>query len=164
MCGDRGSRQQPAATAADQQRVQRTRLFDQFCCHRSLAGNHIDVIERRNQRCSCVADNLLGHHLAPVFSGVVAHHARAVTLGRIQLGLRCVRRHHDRRWHPKQSRREGHRLRVIAARVGDDAFRARLNRQRTERVVCAAKFEGAHPLQVLALQKDLCANHRIERA
>ena len=94
---------------------------------------------------------------------LVADDFGAIPKCRRKLDRGRVRRHDDRCRNAQQSRRQRNALRVIAARVGDDAPLSLLGRQRCQKIIGAAKLEGAHALQVLAFYEDLRAATRIQR-
>ena len=62
-----------------------------------------------------------------------------------------------------QTRRQRHRLRMIARRKREHTTPPLSIRQRIDRVVPATKFECAHALKILSLHEHLATQHRVER-
>ena len=149
------AREQPAAAAGHQQQVERAGLLDQLAGRRALARDHVGVVEGRDQHGIAVRLQPARDLLAVLARRVVVDHARAVALGR---------RGAWRRARPsgittvalraQQPAGQGHRLRVVARGVGQDPAPALGVAQPRDRVVGAAELEGAHALQVLALQEQ----------
>ncbi len=110
---------------------------------------------------------LLGQPAADGFAvfgiAVVEDHLAAVAARGLDLDRRRVLGHHDHRAHAQQPRRQRDRLRMIARREGDDTGLALLGCELRQRVVRAAELEGAHALEVLALEEQLGAGQRIRR-
>jgi hypothetical protein len=92
------------------------------------------------------------------------HHARAVHLGVLDLGVGRSLRHHDDRRDAEARRMVSDRLRVVARAHGDDAalsFRVGQPQQLVQR---AALLEGRRELQVLELEVELAAGQAREGA
>ena len=88
----------------------------------------------------------------------------AVAFGRDTLDRRRVGRHDDDARDVEELSGERDRLRVIAGREGEDAAPPLGVGEPRQRVVGAAEFEGAAALQVLALEEQLGACVRVDRA
>ena len=80
------------------------------------------------------------------------HDLGAVAARGQELRHRHAQRHEDRRRDAELLRGEGHALRVVARRRGDDSARALLGRETRESVGRAADLEGAGALEVLELE------------
>mmetsp|Transcript_25576 Transcript_25576/g.52349 ORF Transcript_25576/g.52349 Transcript_25576/m.52349 type:complete len:272 (+) Transcript_25576:311-1126(+) len=132
--------------------------FDSPLCHllaellpgRTLSRDHVPVIVRRYERRTRFVPQLLRYSRPILLVPVVKYHVGSVPLRRVHLDLRSVLRHYDGALHPQNRSAQRDRLRVIAAREGNDARLPLLGTQMGQGVVPAAKFERTHPLQVLA--------------
>ena len=124
----RDARDQAAAADADDDGGDLGKVLRDLEPHRPLAGDDPRVVERRDvlERAR-VAD--LGRHALALLARVgAAHDLGAERRSARNLDGGGVLRHHDRRRHAVQRGSGGDALRVVAARVGDDAA---LDRRRT---------------------------------
>ena len=153
----RRTAQEAAAAEADEEGIERTDLVEQFLRRGALAGDHVGVIVRRNQGHAALFGKAAPDRLAVLAVTVVDHDIAAVAARRCDLRCRCVVRHHDRRRHAEQARRQRDRLRMVAGRERDDAGFALAPVEARQRIEGAAELEGAHALEVLALEEDLGA-------
>ena len=160
----RAARQQAAAAERDEQRVQRAGVFQQFQRRRALAGDHVRVVVGRDQRHAALGGELAADLLAVFGVALVQAHLGAVTARGGQLGGRRVVRHHDGGRHAQQASRQRHRLRVVAGRERHHAGTALGGVELRQRVEGPAELEGAHALQVLALEEELRAGGLVGRA
>jgi hypothetical protein len=94
---------------------------------------------------------------------VEQHHLGAIAAGGRDLGLRCVLRHQDQRRHAQQARRQRDRLGMVAAGERDHAGPALRRIEARQRIEGSAELEGAHALEVLALEEDFGAQARVQR-
>ncbi len=162
--GDRATGQQPAAAAWHQQIIERAGVLDQLLRRRTLPGDDVRMIERRNHRHAAAAREFVGDRLARIALAVVEHHLGAIAARALGLHRRRIVGHDDDGRDAEQSAGERHRLRVVARGIGDHAAPLLLGRQAGERVVGAAELERAAALQVLAFEKHAGAGALIDGA
>ena len=115
------------------------------------------MIVRRNQREPAFGGEPPSDGFAVFRIAVVEDHLAAVALGGDAFDRGRVRRHDDDARDVEHLSGERDGLRVVAGREGDDAAAALVGVQSRERVVRAAKLEGAGALQVFALEEQLGA-------
>jgi hypothetical protein len=119
------------------------------------------VIERRDQRLAALVGEPAADRLAILGDAVVDHDLGAIAARRRQLDRRRIVRHHDRRGHAEQLRRERDRLGVVSGRERHHAGAALCVSEPRQRVEGAAKLERAAALEALALEHDLGAEQRV---
>ena len=158
--GDGAARQESGPAAGNDQHVERSGLLQQFFRRGSLAGDDVRMVEGRHRHHAALPGDARRHGLA-ILVALVGHDLGAVAARRFQLHLRRVLGHHDQRFYPQQFAREGDRLRMVAGRKCEHAPLALLSRELRQRVVGAAELEGAHALQVFALEEELGADQRV---
>ena len=162
---ERRSREQPPAAARDEQQVERTRLLDQLA-RRACPGPRS---RRRGRRAGSAPDRrpCAGAPRLPRASRAPDRSRRSErrsprSRARLARGafcgitiVACA---------PSSRQASADRLRVVARRVREHAARALLRAEPRHGVVGAAELEGAHPLQVLALQEETRPEPLVERA
>ena len=161
---DRRSREQTAAAARHEQEIERADLVEELARRRALAGDDVRVIVGRDEREPALARQPLADRFAILAVAIVEDDLAAVPFRRAALHRRRVGRHDDDARDVEQLAGERDRLRVVAGRKGDDAAAALVGREARQRVVGAAELEGAGALQVLALEEQLGAGPRVDRA
>jgi len=166
QCHRRGcaAAQQATATDGSQQGVERSRILDQLERGRALAGHDQRVVVWGHQRQPAFFGQAASDRLAIFGQAVVAHDRGAVAGGRLDFQLRRVGRHDHGGRDAQLAGGQANPLRVVARRKRHDASLSLLLGQAYQAVVGATKFEGAAPLQVLALQEDSPAYQVVERA
>jgi hypothetical protein len=151
----RDAGEQPAAADRHQHQVNFRQVRDDLQADGALPGDHVRVVERRDQRQPALPGELVRRPL-PLGQWNLDD-LGAERPGRLDLDRgRAVLDHDDRR-HAERPRGVGDRLRVVAARVGDDATLPGVGGQRRDGRVCAADLERADRLQVLRLEPQLPA-------
>ena len=111
---------EPAAPDRDDEHVELRQLVGQLEPDRPLAGDHVVVLERVDERRAGVRP-LTRRGLRLVVALAGQHDLGAVAPGRLDLRHRRVLGHEDRRLDARLARRPGHRLPVVAGARGDDA-------------------------------------------
>ena len=81
----------------DEQVVELAHLLQQFPGSRALARNDVGVVIRRDQRHATLLRQLARQGLAVLGEAVIQDDLAAIATGGIDLGLRCITRHHDQR-------------------------------------------------------------------
>lgn len=140
------------------------RLLDELLGRRALPRNDVRMIVRRNQRETVTLGQLAADALAVFGITVVGHDVRTVAARGRDLGSRRIQRHDDRCGNTQQLRGQRDGLRMVARRKRDDARRALPLVELRQCVERAAKLEGAHALEVLALEEHLRAEHLVDGA
>jgi len=158
------AREQAAAAQADEEVVQIGHLLQQLQRCRALAGDDVRMVEGRHQGHAALFGQAAADGLAVVGEAVEGDHLGAVFPRGGDLGCGRVLGHDDQGRHIEQARRQRDGLRVVARREGQHAAFALRIAEAAERVVGAAELEGAHALQVLALEEELRAQLGIGRA
>ncbi|KAG0938892.1 hypothetical protein G6F31_015382 [Rhizopus arrhizus] len=161
--GQGRTRQQAAAAQADEQIVQLADFLEQLLGRGALPRDHVFMVVGRNQRGAGLGLDALGDLLAVFGVAVVRDDLAAIAFGGGALGRGCVQRHDDRGGHALQLGGQRDGLGVVARREGDDTPSALLRRQARDGVVAAAELEGAHALEILALEEDRCAADGVGR-
>ena len=162
--GDGAAGQQPATATADEQVVERARVFDEFLGRRTLPGNDVRVIEWRDERQATFAGDGTGKHLTIGDQTVVQHDLGAIAARRGNLHRRRILRHNDGGGDAEQSAGQRHRLRVIARRKRHDALGSPIFRHQRERIESAAELERTRALKIFRLEKNLCAGAFVDAA
>ncbi len=152
--GDRAAGNQSTAADANKQDVERADFVDQFKRRRALAGHHVRMVERWNQRHAALVGELAADRFAVLFVSVEQLHYCSVAARGVDLHLRRIGWHQNRGRNAEQARRQRNRLGMIARRECDDTRPALFGRELRQRVVSAAKLERAHALQVFAFEKE----------
>src|SRR5262249_21721936 len=130
----------------------------------ALAGDDVRVIVGRNQRQPALRGEALPDGFSIFFVAVVEDDLAAVAFRRDLLHRRRIRRHDDDARNAEDLSGERDRLGVVAGGEGDDAALLLIVAEPRERVVGAAELEGARALEVLALEENLRAGARVDRA
>ena len=153
--GDGAPAEQPPAPARYEQHVERPgRLVAELQGGGSLPGQHVVVVERRDQGVAVLLLERARDLLAAALGGVVQHDPGAVAFGGLALDHRRVQGHDDDGRDPEQPPGEGHALGVVAGGERDDAAAPFVPGQPRDGVVGAPELEGADPLEAFALQED----------
>ena len=113
------------------------------------------VIIRRNQGHVSFPCEVPGKSLAVLRAAVVQDDFAAVSSRRGDLRRRRIVRHDNRCLDPEQARGQCDCLPVVAGRERGDARLPLRFVELRDRVVRPAKLEGAHALEVLALEEEL---------
>jgi hypothetical protein len=165
--GQRNPGREPAAGRRDRHHVgrepRRHEILDDLASGGTLAGDDQHIVVGRHQGRVAARGDVAGDRLAVLALAIVEHHLGAELGGALTLGPWRVLRHDYDGWHVEQFGGRGDALRVIAGRIGDDASRPGLRRQRGELVVGAPELERAGALQRLRLEKHPSAGARVER-
>ena len=156
-CRQRRAGQQAAAAHADEQRVERADFVEQLLRRGALPRDDVGMVVGRDQGHAALFGQTLADRLAVFAVAVVDDDGRAIAAGRRDLGSRRVVRHDDHRRHAEQRGRKRDRLGVIARGEGDDAGAPLALVEAGQRVEGAAELEGAHALEVFALEEELRA-------
>jgi hemerythrin superfamily protein len=151
----RRATEQAAAAERHQQHIQRTGFLEQLARRRALPCEHVGVVVRRDHRQTALRREPGRERFAVLRVAIEQHDLAAIAARGIDLGLRRVERHEDRRRNAEQARGQRDRLRMIARRECDHARCALRGRELRQRVEGAAELERAHSLQVLALEIHL---------
>ena len=156
----RHARDQPAAAHRHEDGVVLAgKLRQQLQAHRALPGDHVGVVVGMHEGHAALLLKQVGVGLGVAERVAVEHDLGAALAAGPDLDLGGGRGHHDQSVQPQLLGAEGHALRVVARRGGDDAaFPLRLAQAR-HLVVGAAQLEGKHRLLVLALEQ-----HRVAQA
>ncbi len=152
--GARDARDEAAAADRDDDRRDVRHLVEDLEPQRSLPGDHVGVIERRDEDGAGLCREVGRRAQRLVDDAAAEHDVGAVRPGGLELGDRDADRHEDRGVDAELARGEGDALRVIACRRRDDAALPLLGGQLREPVVRAADLVGAGALEVLALEHD----------
>ncbi len=160
-----GTAADQATTAdADKQGVERTYLLKQLLGCSSLAGNHVRVVERRDQCHAALARQCGGKLFAVLREAVEQHHLGTITARGSNLGLGCVGRHQNHGLDTLQSRRQSDRLGMVAT---GECQRTRLALGRIkarQRIEATAELERTHALEVFTFEMELGAKALVKRA
>ena len=145
---------QPAAAEGDDHRGEVRDVLEQLQAQRRLAGDHVRVVERMDERGAGLG-RALARERDAVVDGVAAEvddAAEAADGG--DLGHGRARGHEDLAREPARAGGVGDGLRVVARAAGDDAGAAVAGAELVER---AAELERARALEVLRLDEDRAA-------
>jgi soluble lytic murein transglycosylase-like protein len=147
--------QESAAADRDNDGVELGQILREFQPDRAVAGHDRVVLDRVDEEPLGAVEPRLDDRLPPA---LVRHldDAAAEPPDRVQLGLRRVVGHDDRRRHPELPRRPRDALRHVSGARCHDPARDRLASRGPDRVDGAADLERADRLQVLELEPDLC--------
>ena len=104
------------------------RLLEDLESHRALAGDHVDVVERVDEREPVARGDFAGMHARLRQVGAVQDDVGAELAAVGDLDQRREYGHHDGRGYAEQLRVVGDPLRVVAGRRGDHAAPALLGR------------------------------------
>ena len=158
------AREQPAAAAGDEQEVERPDIFEQLARRGALAGDDVRMVEGRDERQSALVGEPAADGFAVVALAVVERRSRRRIRASRRVSRRRVGRHDDDARDVEQLARERDRLRVIAGEKATTPRARWSGGQPRQRVVGAAELEGAGALQVFALEEDVRAGARVQRA
>ena len=139
------------------------RLLEDLERHRALAGDHVRVVERMDERQAFARGDRLGLGARFGQVGAVQHDRRAELAAVGHLDQRGELRHDDGHRNAEQRAVIGDALRVVAGRRGDHAALALRRRQLQQRVARAALLEAAGALQVVELAVDVRAGQLRQR-
>ena len=143
--------EQPAPAQRDDDLGQIVDLVEQFLAQRRLAGDHVEVVERGDERQLGIGVRAFaGQRDAFVHRLAAERHLRAQRLGGGGLGQRSVLGHVHLAAQAPRACGVGQRLSVVAGAAGDHAGRAAT--QGGGLAQRAAQLERAGPLEVLGLQ------------
>ena len=150
----RGAREEPAAADGGDHDVERPGLFEQLQRRGPLAGDHVPVVERVNER-ETVGGDLGGHGgLARFERRLAEHDPRPVALGRGPLDRGGRPGHDDRHRHAEQLTGQGQGLGVVPGGMRDHTGGLAALIQLQERIHRSAELERADALKILALEED----------
>ena len=156
-------RDEAAAADRHDDRFDVGRLLEDLEPHRALAGDHVGVVERVDEREAVARGDFAGVRARLGQVGAVQDDVGAELAAVGHLDQRREHRHHDGRGNAEQLRVIGDALRVIAGGRGDHAALALLGRQLQQRVARAALLEAAGALQVVELAVDVRAGELRQR-
>ncbi|MCY1302282.1 hypothetical protein D9M70_519320 [compost metagenome] len=148
----RAGEQAPAAERRDDQ-VEFAHLLDQFQHRRALPGDHIRMVEGRDEDGIALGRQLRADRRPVLGIAVIEHDIGAIAAGRRHLHFGRILRHHDRRGNTLQPCGIGDRLRMVAGGEGDDAPLLAAFLQGGDRIVGTAEFEGAGALEIFRLEE-----------
>ncbi len=160
---DRDSADQTAAPDGHDHARQMGNLVQQFEPEPALAGHDARVVERVHERQPALVGAFVGGGERVVDGRPDESHLRAERGGRLDLGDRRRLGHEHLAVDATGPGRVGNRLRVVPGAAGDDAVGALEIIERRDLGERAAELEGASPLQVLGLQRDVGAGPLGER-
>ena len=129
-------------------------VFENLQPDGALAGDNFFVVIRRHDDVAVLGGQFFGLQLAFSAAGADEHDLGAEGCRGFALDGGSVVGHHDDRFHAQRTGGVGNALRVIAARVGDDAALALSFGERSDFVVRAAEFESADGLLIFRLEEE----------
>ncbi len=150
--GDPGD--QAAAADGDGYQIHAGALLGDLEPDGALTGDHIPVIERRDERVPVPADEVLGGRDPGRQRGLAGHDLRPEAPGGAELCLGRVVGDDHRGRDAEQGCRVRDGLCVVAAGVGHHSLPAHLFGQRTDRRVGPAQLEGTDRLEAFRLDQQ----------
>jgi hypothetical protein len=139
------------------------RLLEDLESHGALAGDHVDVVERMDEREALARGDFTGMRARLGQVRAVQDDLGAELAAVGHLDQRRENGHHDGRGNAEELRVIGDSLRVIAGGRGDHAASSLLRRQLQQGVARAALLEAAGALQVIELAVDMRAGELRQR-